>query len=252
MNGLGGDGWPEGRPPEPVPGLPPEWGPIVIPDDPAELAVEAEAVRRELRLAYRGYPEDPVPAQRRRGGHRGYRVGRPSPLAALRPAALLMLLAVLTTSVSLFAVTRQNPQGQPTSQRPAVGNSRVGGPLPALELLDEKGRAVPLGGLLPAVIIMVDDCTCADEIRSVAAIAPAPVTVVAVTGGRTAPRPAVAPAVRALADPASELRGLLPFTPAPGRAAALLVARSGEIVRALPSLDDANPYLADLEALVDR
>ena len=32
-----------------LPDLPPEWGTIVIPDDPAELADEAEALRRELR-----------------------------------------------------------------------------------------------------------------------------------------------------------------------------------------------------------
>jgi hypothetical protein len=252
MNGLGGDGWPEGRSPEPVPGLPPEWGPIVIPDDPAELAAEAEAVRRELGLAYETDPEFPVPPTPDLAGHRFRRAGRPSGLAALRPAVVLMLVALLTTLVSLFAVSWQNPQSQPTAQRPAVGNSPVDGFLPALELIDEKGHTVALRGLLPAVIIVVDDCTCTDQVTSVAAIAPAPVTVAAVTSGRTAPQPAAAPAVRALADPASELRDLLPYSPPPGRAAALLVARSGRIVRALPSLDDAADYRADVERLAER
>ncbi|HEX7744551.1 MAG TPA: hypothetical protein VF462_04735 [Micromonosporaceae bacterium] len=255
MNGLGGDGWPEGRAPEPVPGLPPEWGPIVIPDDPAELAAEAEAVRRELRLVYGNAAGFRVPPQRYPAGQRFHRGARPSGLAAARPAVVLMLVAVLTTLASLFAVSwqdPQNPQRQPTNQRPAVGNSAVGRLLPALELVDEKGRAVPLRSLLPAVIIVVDDCTCTDQIASVAATAPAPVTVAAVTSGRTAPQPAPAPSVRALADPASGLRGLLPSGPPSGQAAALLVTRSGQIVRVLPSLDKPEDYRADLEALADR
>lgn len=32
-----------------LPDLPPEWGEVVIPDDPAELDAEAEIIRRELR-----------------------------------------------------------------------------------------------------------------------------------------------------------------------------------------------------------
>ena len=32
-----------------LPGFPPEWGTIVIPDDASELDTEAEALRRELR-----------------------------------------------------------------------------------------------------------------------------------------------------------------------------------------------------------
>src|SRR5690606_6148008 len=38
-----------GNRPDGLPGLPPEWGRIVIPDDPADLAEEATEVRRELR-----------------------------------------------------------------------------------------------------------------------------------------------------------------------------------------------------------
>ena len=36
-----------------LPDLPPEWGEVVIPDDPAELDEEAEVVRKELRRAAR-------------------------------------------------------------------------------------------------------------------------------------------------------------------------------------------------------
>src|SRR5260370_261981 len=51
MSGLGGgngDGWPPdgGGQPDGLPGLPPEWGTIVIPDDPAHLATEATKGRR--------------------------------------------------------------------------------------------------------------------------------------------------------------------------------------------------------------
>ncbi len=66
-----------------LPDLPPEWGRVVIPDDLAALADEAEQVRRELRRAA---------ADRRRW----------------RPPAgpvLVLIVAVLTTIAGLAAVT---------------------------------------------------------------------------------------------------------------------------------------------------
>lgn len=239
-----GDMWPEGRSHDPVPGLPPEWGEIVIPDDPAELAEEAEAVRRELGLP--AHPGLPAPAPRQSA----------ATLAALRPVVLTMTVAVLTMLVSLLVVAWPGAPRQPAVQRPpATGGSTgptggsAGRSLPALELVDERGNAVPLRGLLPAVIIVLDGCTCAEQIRTVARVAPATVTVAAVTIGRTVPQPVAVPAVRALADPASELRELLQGSEARGTAQALLVARSGAIVRTLASLDDPDLYGNDMAAL---
>jgi hypothetical protein len=239
-----GDTWPEGRSHDPVPGLPPEWGEIVIPDDPAELAEEAEALRRELGLPAHTGLVAPTP-----------RHGAAS-LAALRPVVLTMAIAVLTMLISLLVAAWPGASRQSAVQRPAATGGAAGAPggsvgrsLPALELVDDRGNAVPLRGLLPAVIILLDGCTCTEQVRTAAGVAPATVTVAAVTTGRTVPQPGAVPAVRALADPASELRGLLPASQTPGTAQALLVARSGTIVRMLTSLDDPDLYRTDVAAL---
>ena len=51
LGGSNGDGWPPegGGQSGGLPGLPPEWGTVIIPDDPSELADEAVQVRREMR-----------------------------------------------------------------------------------------------------------------------------------------------------------------------------------------------------------
>jgi hypothetical protein len=239
-----GDTWPEGRSRDPVPGLPPDWGEIVIPDDPAELEEEAEAVRRELGLPVHPAPRAP---QSPRGA---------VTFAALRPVVLTMAVALLTMLVSLFVAAWPGAQRQPFVSRPTGTGGLATAPagtasrsLPALELVDEGGKTVPLRGLLPAVIIVLDGCTCAEQIQTVASVAPAAVTVAAVTTGRTRPQHVTPPRVRALADPASGLRGLLPAGEIHGAAQALLVARSGEIVRTLTSLDDPDLYRTDVAAL---
>ncbi|MGW4500122.1 hypothetical protein ACWENR_16100, partial [Micromonospora sp. NPDC004336] len=70
-----------------LPDLPPEWGRVVVPDDAAALAAEAEQVRRELRAA---------------APHAGRRPGARAPLAL---PLLVLLVAVLTTVAGLVAVT---------------------------------------------------------------------------------------------------------------------------------------------------
>jgi hypothetical protein len=238
-----GDTWPEGRSRDPVPGLPPEWGDIVIPDDPAELAEEAEAVRRELGLS--AHPDVWAAPTSQRAA---------ATFAALRPVVLTMSLAVLTMLVSLLAVAWPGALRQPVAQRPAAGGSAgaTGGStsrsLPALDLVDERGEPVSLRALLPAVIVVLDGCTCTAQIRTVAAVTPAKVTVAAVTTGRTVPQRLPMLRVRALADPASELRNLL-ATGSNGGAQALLVAQSGTIVRTLTNLDDPDLYRNDVAEL---
>jgi hypothetical protein len=240
-----GDTWPDGRPRDPVPGLPPEWGEIVIPDDPGELAAEARAVRRELGLPAHPRLRGPAP-----------RTGMAT-LAALRPVLLTMAAAVITMLVSLTVAAWPGGQRQPAVQRTTATGSpgrtmpalQPGRMLPALELADEKGHAVPLRGLLPAVIIVVDGCACAEQVRTLADVAPDAVTVAAVTTGRTVPQLVGTPSVRALADPASELRSLLPSAAAGGTAPALLVDRSGRIVHTLTSIDNPDLYRNLVRAL---
>ncbi|GAB3967749.1 hypothetical protein [Plantactinospora veratri] len=95
-----GDGRPDNGPFDGVPDLPADWGRIVIPDDPAELAAEAAQIRRELRLRARR------DGWRRRLGLRTTTAG-PAPL---RLCLLILSVALLATLTSLFAITWPNPQ----------------------------------------------------------------------------------------------------------------------------------------------
>ncbi|MEV7330727.1 hypothetical protein [Micromonospora sp. NPDC093244] len=212
-----------------LPDLPPEWGRVVVPDDASALADEAAQIRRELRRA----------------------AGRTGPHRALVLPMLVLLVALLTTLAGLIAVTlpRANrgtdrPTLTPSSPPPAL----TGRALPALDLVDAGQAPVPLRGLLPAMIILVDGCPCPAVVIEAVAAAPAGVTVVTVTGGRTAAPPPVH-GVQALADPAGGLRSFLGQPARPGTAAALLVDRAGTVTRVLPELGPIDAYRGDLTAL---
>jgi hypothetical protein len=240
-----GDGRPDGSPPGGLPGLPPEWGQVVVPDDPSALAAEAEVVRSQLRRAR--------PHVQRR--HRWTRLTpqrtRPSPAHL---SLMIMSIAVLSTLASLLAAIwlgQPRPGGAPrTAPTPGPGQA-----LPALDLVGEGGETVPLRALLPAMIILVDGCDCADEVDVAARAAPPGVTVIRLISGRPEPSPlprqptVVATTVRSLADPADELRQFLRLPPRSGAAGAVLVGRSGEIVLTLPVLTGPEAYQADLATL---
>ncbi|WP_446217257.1 hypothetical protein [Micromonospora sp. IBHARD004] len=230
-------------PPDGLPDLPPEWGRVVVPDDASALAEEARQLRRELRRSRR------QATWRRRLGRTHRADGRPS----LGLPVLILLVAVLTTLGGLAAVTwprSPRSEGSPTViPYPATPDPVV--PLPALDLVDADDSPVPLRALLPAVILLVDACACADQVAEAAIAAPPGVTVVTVAGGRDvrpAPSSAGAP-VRALADPAGGLRAYLHLPPHAGAATALLVDREGALVRVVPELETVEDYRADLAGL---
>ncbi|HEU4422159.1 MAG TPA: hypothetical protein VFR67_06415 [Pilimelia sp.] len=238
----GGDG--DNRPPDGVPGLPPEWGLIVVPDDPAELSKEAADVRRELRREARQQ------GQRRR---LWWPLSRRSASSSIEAAMVIVGIAILATLTSLFVIAwPQTPRLTP----PPSGAARTAPPpgartVPALDLLDSSGTAVPVRGLLPAVILVIEDCTCASLIAATAAAAPPEVNVV-VVGASAPPLPEpTPPRVRALADPAGGLRSLAPG-PLRGTAAVLLVNRDADIVRTVPAAGSTAPYEADLATLAAR
>ncbi|MGS2613077.1 hypothetical protein ACVCAH_00870 [Micromonospora sp. LZ34] len=208
-----------------LPDLPPEWGRVVVPDDASALAEEATRIRRELRRAGRAR----------------------SPLAF---PLLVLLVAVLTTVAGLFAVTwpRSARTDQPTVAPRPTPADLTGRPLPALDLVDAGQSPVPLRGLLPAVIVLVDGCACPDRVTEAAAAAPAAVTVVSVADG-LAGTPPPAPGVRPLADPAGGLRAFLHLPARPGTATVLLVDRSGVLVRVVPEVRSVEDYRADLDRL---
>ncbi|MFI2710301.1 hypothetical protein ACH495_09255 [Micromonospora sp. NPDC018662] len=213
-----------------LPGLPPEWGRVVVPDDASALADEARQVRRELRRAPR-------------------RTGRP---ARFTLPLLTLLVSVLITLAGLAAVTWPRPHRSPGAPtvlpRASAPTPAAVGPLPALDLVGADDTPVPLRSLLPAMIILVDACACVDQVGTAAATAPTGVTVVTVTEGRSA-GPATAPGVRPLGDPAGGLRSYLHLSAHPGTAAALLVDRRGTLVRVVPELGPAADYQADLARL---
>lgn len=252
-NGNGGSPPDGGGPYEGVPNLPPEWGTVVIPDDPGELDEEAALVRRELRR------------QARRDGWRR-RFGRPArsaggaggPETSLRVPLLIMSIAVLATLTSLFAVAWPGQQRPPAPQNTAAETtpSRT---VPALDLIDVDGSAVSLRGLLPAAVLLTDGCDCADLIADTAAATRPGVTVITVTVAAaptpraSTPRPpdSGAATVRTLADPAGELRGHLQLGPQTAGSAAtvLLVAGTGEIVTTIAATTTVEDFRVELTRL---
>jgi hypothetical protein len=227
-----------------LPGLPPEWGRVVVPDDASALAAEAEQVRRELRRR----------AALARWDKRLGLTSRPDGRPALGLPLLVLMVAVFVTVAGLFAVTW--PRSPRAADRPSVmshptPSDLVGRPLPGLELVDAESTAVALRGLVPAVIILVDACTCAGQVAEAAALAPPGVAVVTVTEGRTVrPAPAwVGPRVRALADPGGGLRAFLHVPARAETATAVLVDRTGTVRRVVPELRSADDYRTDLSRL---
>ncbi|MEH1099726.1 hypothetical protein [Micromonospora sp. CPCC 205561] len=216
-----------------LPDLPPEWGRVVVPDDASALAAEAERLRRELR----GAPHRTAP--------------RPPARSPLALPGLVLLVAVLTTLAGLAAVTwprsgRSTPAPSPSAAPPPAATGR---PLPALDLVDAGQSPVPLRGLVPAMIVLVDGCACPDEVAAAAALAPSGVTVVTVAGTAPVAPGAAGAGVRSLADPAGGLRAFLHLPARPGAATALLVDRAGVLVKVVPEIRSAEDYRADLARL---
>ncbi len=218
-----------------LPGLPPEWGRVVVPDDASALAGEARQLRRELRRR-----------RRRTSGLTSGPDGRP-PLGLL----LALIVSVLITLTGLAAATwPRSPRsgGSPTVVPYPTATAAVVGPLPALDLVGTGNSPVSLRSLLPAMIVLVDACACRERVTEAVAAAPSGVTVVTVTEGREAETSPV-PGVRALADPAGGLRAYLHLAPHPGTATALLVDREGVLVRVVPELGPVGAYRDDLVRL---
>ncbi|MEV2238936.1 hypothetical protein [Micromonospora sp. NPDC049891] len=212
-----------------LPDLPPEWGRVVIPDDLAALADEAEQVRRELR---------------RTAGHRRWR-----PPAG---PVIVLVVAVLTTIAGLAAVTwsRAGRTGPSTSTPDPAPAQLTGRPLPALDLVDAGQSPVPLRGLLPVVVLLVDGCACPEQVAEAATAAPPGVTVVTVAGTRPRAAPPGAQ-VRTLADPAGGLRAFLHVPASQDGVTALLADRTGRITLMVPEVASITDHRAELSRLAD-
>jgi hypothetical protein len=252
LSDNGGNWPPDGGSPDGLPDLPEEWGVIVVPDDLSELSDEVSAVQAELhqarhRTGWQRFAERP-----------GMRALRRVGAASLRAPVLIISMAVLVTVASLFASAWPGPSRTPATQRTATTVNAPMDVLPALELIGDDGKTVPLRAQLPAVVLLTQGCECAALIADVAAAVPPTVAVVTVVPGAAAGQTGGAPptyatpqiqgkTIRALRDPTGELRGGLRLGAPDGTAAVLLVNQSGKIIRKLDrtvSIEEFRPDLA--------
>jgi hypothetical protein len=204
-NGGGGMPSDDGPYRDGLPDLPPEWGTIVVPDDPASLADEATEVRRELRReAWRTRLRALV----------GLGPGRPD-APSLGVPIVIMAVAVITTLLSLFVVTWDQRRSATAPVGPDGSLQQTALPLADVTLPDASGSRVRLGDVLPAMLLLVDDCDCADLIKEIGAAAPKPVLVVPVS---TEAACAVGSAknVWCLADPGGAVTGRYPVAATAG------------------------------------
>jgi hypothetical protein len=243
MGTLRGDNGGE-RPPDGggLPDLPPEWGTIVIPDDAAELDHEAARLRREWRRT-----------SRRNRWRRRLRL-RPAPNRAdhdkpsLGLPLLIMSIAIIATMTSLFALAWPNHTGARPTGSPTI--STTAGTLPNLTLHTASGTPVRLRDNLPAVVLLVDGCSCNDLITAAVKAAPTQVTVIAV--GRSAPSVPNAPKTGKLitvADPQATLRGTFGGSPPNAGVVALLVKTGGTVTRSVSSVTTVDAFRNQLTGL---
>ncbi|MEV4635875.1 hypothetical protein AB0J80_00845 [Actinoplanes sp. NPDC049548] len=252
-----GGGWPgDGGSSDGLPGLPEEWGVIVVPDDLSELSDEVTAVQAELRRSQHRT------RWQRLTDRPGMRMVRRLASAGLRAPVLIISLAILVTIASLFASAWPGPARSPATQRTANTTDDSPGTLPALELIGVDGQTVPLRGHVPAVVLLTDGCDCRQLVADTIAAVRPDIAVLTVVSGPPSTATALVPptnttpqaqgkTVRALRDPTGELRSGLDLGPAAKdeTAAVLLVDRQGEIVRKVPrtaSVADFQPDLARL------
>jgi hypothetical protein len=237
----GGDRPPDG---DGLPDLPPEWGTIIIPDDPAELAHEAARVRRELRRR----------ARRDRWRRRlrlppsGSSGEEQSP--ALGVPLLIMAIAIVATMTSLFALTWPTKSGPLTTPASAAASAATPASVPDLTLSDANGTPFRLRNTLPAVVLLVDGCDCARLITDTAAAAPAKVAVIAV--GRTAPAlPTPLPRGKlvAAADEAGGLRSTYASAPPAAGVVVILIKGTGQVARTMAAVTKVDDFRLSLASL---
>ncbi|MGI5246579.1 hypothetical protein [Dactylosporangium sp. CA-139066] len=251
MGTLRGDNGGGERPQEGggLPDLPPEWGTIIIPDDAGALDGEGAPIRRQFRRA----------AIRRRWRRRLHL--RPEPVRrttddspGLAVPLLIMSIAVIATLISLFAVAwpghapKTNPQvGTPTTAPASVS-------LGSITLQRPDGTAVSLKGLTPAVILLVDGCSCEQLIRSttdaVAGSSGAAKVLVVATHAPTLPAGLNEKvAVHALADPNNSVRATVPALANDRTSTAVLVGADAKTVKIVKSVTTPEDFKGELSQL---
>jgi hypothetical protein len=176
-----------------------------------------------------------------------------------------MSIAVLATLTSLFAVAWPGQPRQPTlrpteetaAKQTSAQSPPVEPPIPGIAtiadttLVDLVGAPVRLRDTLPAVVVLIDGCRCEALLAATAAAADPAVTVVAVTptlpAGTTVP---ASPRIRLLVDRDAGLRRAVSgLARSQGRAAALLLAPDGALIKTVPAVVSVEDFRTDLSRL---
>ncbi|GGM39565.1 hypothetical protein ACFFX1_31115 [Dactylosporangium sucinum] len=256
MGTLRGDNGGGDRPQEGggLPDLPPEWGTVIIPDDPGALDDEGAKIRRQFRRA----------AIRRRWRRRLHLAPEPvrrttddSP--GLAVPLLIMSIAVIATLVSLFAVAwpghapRTTPRVAPPSSPPVAVS------LAGLTLFDATGTAIPIKDVAPAIILLVEGCSCehlitttVDAVGAGTSPKPGKPTTVLVVATRVPTLPIgldAAVPVKAAADPNNSVRAAVPALATDRTTSAVLIDSAGKVTKTSRNVTSATEFVDDLRAL---
>jgi hypothetical protein len=248
----GGNGEPPagGGPPDGMPGLPPEWGPIVIPDDASELDNEAAAIRREMKRDVRRY--------RWRRRLRG--TGRNRDTPSLGAPLAIMAIAMVATLISLFAVVWPGGYNRRTPSTDRLTTQSRPLTLPDLVLLDPDGFPVHIRDASPAVVVLVDGCRCDKVVADTAATVDQRISVLVVwtpdpyasaspsaasaapwpSGASISSPPFIGPGLRPSAAASPSVSGPPVRTGPPGVRVRSLLDKAGELRAAVPGLPNAS------------
>jgi hypothetical protein len=240
----------EGTPPSDnggVPDLPPEWGVVVIPDDPSELDRESVALRRQRRRSMRR-------AKWRRRLGLPARTGSDDENPPVGTPLLIMAIAIVAALTSLFAITLSTRTGSgttTTTQSPAAPAFTP--KLMNLSLPGAAGNQVSLQKSVPAVILVLDGCTTCDQlIRDTVKSAPSKVHVLVVD--RKAPTLPTGVTATALADREQALLATYGAGPdrnarPAGQVTAVLVDSSDSVIRTFSHANAIGDFHDALTAL---
>ena len=232
-----------------LPELPPEWGQIVIPDDPRELAAEAEAVRAELGAERR---------QQFYAGRSG-RFGLSGPLIAL---VLMLVAAMASLMVIALPYSPERPVRAPLAS-PTAASGQLGSLLPDVRLVDDRGAPVSVRDIRPAVLLLMPTgCDCHSVAADLVRVSRDAMVSVELVGTDKPPqRPPASPRDRifTLADPTDAITRAVGNGRTPGTTAgppvpvsgptAVLVRANGVIAGVVLGLADASQLRAELAGL---
>jgi hypothetical protein len=109
-----------------LPDLPPEWGKVTIPDDPGELAADAELIRHELREEAELDRRRAAWAQWRRRLRLPERIDDPQQPTILLPLIVLGVALLITLFSLIILPNLTAPPVTPLPATPSAGNQTTG------------------------------------------------------------------------------------------------------------------------------